>query len=295
MWKMPTTPYNHQNNQMFRQLKWLAAKKANDTAAPAAVTNKKSATQEKSNNNNNTSSTNNNINKKKTDDKKSENGSPTKKVANKKTGKEATAPAATNKKLKSSKNASADGQGKDEKPADFDDGGWFTVQSKSTKQKNKVDDLATNQTESASPKPAATNAKNNKSTKGAKVETKPLAAAAVAATPVTIAVQENGTADNLVESQTSVAQNVVENSVDAPAAAAIPAPAVDVEEAIVVNAKANEVTAHVAEKKQAAPVVPTTDDVNVVVENAIAFDELGEWTDAKPDRKRGNKKKSRKD
>jgi len=162
--------------------------------------------------------------------------------------------------------------------------------------KNKVDDLATNQTESASPKPAATNAKNNKSTKGAKVETKPLAAAAaVAATPVTIAVQENGTADNLVENQTSVAQNVVENSVDAPAAAAIPAPAVDVEEAIVVNAKANEVTAHVAEKKQAAPVVPTTDDVNVVVENAIAFDELGEWTDAKPDRKRGNKKKSRKD
>jgi len=115
--------------------KVISGKKANDTAAPAAVTNKKSATQEKSNNNNNTSSTNNNINKKKTDDKKSENGSPTKKVASKKTGKEATAPAATNKKLKSSKNASADGQGKDEKPADFDDGGWFTVQSKSTKQK----------------------------------------------------------------------------------------------------------------------------------------------------------------
>lgn len=40
---------------------------------------------------------------------------------------------------------------------------------------------------------------------------------------------------------------------------------------------------------------PIPSSVAVDSNSAIAFDELGEWTDAKPDRKKGNKKKSRKD
>lgn len=57
------------------------------------------------------------------------------------------------------------------------------------------------------------------------------------------------------------------------------------------------------EEKQHAKPIPspvavnnsTTNATNVNADSAIAFDELGEWTDAKPDRKKANKKKSRKD
>lgn len=265
--------------------KVISGKKASDVATTAA-TNKKAATNEKSgssNNNNTTSTTNNNINKKKTDEKKSENGSPTKKVANKKIGKEAAAPAA-NKKTKSNKGATADEQSYSKKPADFDDAGWFTVQSKGSKQKNKVDESAANNTENQSPKPAG--AKSNKSSKGAKVENKPVATA----TPV-IASELNGTPENLVESQKSVEPSVAETL--APIAVSVPAIA---EEPVAVIAKVNEIAAPIVEKKQVAPAATTTNDANAIVENSIAFDELGEWTDAKPDRKRGNnKKKSRKD
>lgn len=270
--------------QSSTSAKVISGKKASDVATTAA-TNKKAATNEKSgsNNNNNTTSTNNNINKKKTDEKKSENGSPTKKVANKKIGKEAAAPVA-NKKTKSNKGATADEQSYSKKPADFDDAGWFTVQSKGSKQKNKVDELAANHTENQSPKPAA--AKSNKSPKGAKVENKPVAAAA---TPV-IASELNGTPENLVESQKTVEPSVAETL--APIAVSVPAIA---EEPVGVIAVVNEIAAPIVEKKQVAPAPTTTNDANAIVENAIAFDELGEWTDAKPDRKRGNKKKSRKD
>lgn len=261
--------------------KVISGKKASDVATTAA-TNKKAASNEKSgsssNNNNTTSTTNNNINKKKTDEKKSENGSPTKKVANKKIGKEAAAPAA-NKKTKSNKGATADEQSYSKKPADFDDAGWFTVQSKGSKQKIKVDESAANHTENQSPKPAA--AKSNKSSKGAKVENKP---ATTAATPV-IASELNGTPENLVESQKSVEPSVAETL--AQIAVSVPAIA---EEPVAVIAKDNEIAAPIVE------IPTTTNDANAIVENAIAFDELGEWTDAKPDRKRGNnKKKSRKD
>lgn len=43
------------------------------------------------------------------------------------------------------------------------------------------------------------------------------------------------------------------------------------------------------------PIAVNSANANNNADSAIAFDELGEWTDAKPDRKRGNKKKSRKD
>lgn len=55
-------------------------------------------------------------------------------------------------------------------------------------------------------------------------------------------------------------------------------------------------------EKQPAKAMPSPAQVAVNnanadtnTDSAIAFDELGEWTDAKPDRKKGNKKKSRKD
>lgn len=278
--------------QSSTSAKVISGKKASDVATTAATT-KKAATNEKSgssNNNNNTTSANNNVNKKKTDEKKSENGSPTKKVANKKISKEAAAPVA-NKKTKSNKGATADEQSYSKKPADFDDAGWFTVQSKGSKQKNKVDELAANHTENQSPKPAA--AKSNKSSKGAKVENKPVAAAAAAVVTVTtpvLASELNGTPENLVESQKIVEPIVAETL--APIAVSVPAIA---EEPVAVIAKVNEIAAPIVEKKQVAPAPTTTNDVDAIVENAIAFDELGEWTDAKPDRKRGNKKKSRKD
>lgn len=43
------------------------------------------------------------------------------------------------------------------------------------------------------------------------------------------------------------------------------------------------------------PIAVKNANANANADSAIAFDELGEWTDAKPDRKKGNKKKSRKD
>lgn len=52
------------------------------------------------------------------------------------------------------------------------------------------------------------------------------------------------------------------------------------------------------EKKQekSIPSAVVDNAITVAANSAIAFDELGEWTDAKPDRKKGkDKKKSRKD
>lgn len=261
-------------------------KKATDATV---VAGKKGPVSEKSsNNNNNTSSSNNNINKRKTDEKKSENGSPSKKVANKKTGKESTI--AVSKKSKANKNLSSESNGYNEKPADFDDGGWFTVQSKSTKQKNKVDDPVANQTENPSPK--VQGSKNNKSAKGTKTEVKQSAA---------IVIDVNNVSENLVAEQPSVEPKSNESAVDAPTLTPTPAPtptstvapipiAVDEPVAVV----ANEVLIQPVEKKTIASVPRKSVELEIV-DNAIAFDELGEWTDAKPDRKRGNKKKSRKD
>lgn len=270
--------------QIVSSARVSAGKKAIDTTA--TVPNKKAPTNEKSsNNNNNTSSSNNNnnINKKKTDEKKSENGSPTKKVANKKTGKEVTVP--VGKKSKANKNLLSDGNGYIEKPADFDDGSWFTVQSKSTKQKNKADDLTANQTESASVK--VQGAKINKSAKGAKTETKQSAA------PITSTELNNVAEQPAAESTSDV--NAVDSLTPTPPSPPTTASIAIVDEptVVVANIPVETVPIEAVEKKPIASVPLKAAELNT--ENAIAFDEMGEWTDAKPDRKRGNKKKSRKD
>lgn len=266
--------------QIVSSAKVSANKKAID--AQAAVASKTKGPNEKSsNNNNNTSSSNNNIiSKKKTDEKKSENGSPTKKVANKKTGKESTV--SVSKKQKANKNLSSEANGYNEKPADFDDGGWFTVQSKSAKQKNKVDDSAGSQIENASPKSQGT--KTNKSSKSAKAEAKP------------ILTELNNASENLVAEQPAVeAKNNNANTVDAPTPTPTSAPQEQTGPANVDNEPTDVVEVHANIEKQLVASVPIKADAPNTIDNAIAFDELGEWTDAKPDRKRGNKKKSRKD
>ncbi|XP_055323068.1 osteocalcin 2-like [Sitodiplosis mosellana] len=270
--------------QIVSSAKIGASKKATDAAA--AVTSKKGPANEKSsNNNNNTSSSNNNISKKKTDEKKSENGSPTKKIANKKTGKESAIP--MSKKSKANKNFSSDSNGYNEKPADFDDGGWFTVQSKSTKQKNKIDDSAGNQTENASPKVQGT--KNNKSSKGAKAERKQSAAQTI------LTELKSASDDSVPEQPATEPKSNTANAVDAPTptttSTSPPEPTATAaadSEPSVVAVESN------FEKQPLASVSLKAAELNTN-DNAIAFDELGEWTDAKPDRKRGNKKKSRKD
>lgn len=261
--------------QIVSSAKVSASKKATD--AQAAIASKKGPNEKSSSNNNNTSSSNNNnISKKKTDEKKSENGSPTKKVANKKTGKESTVP--VSKKPKANKNLSSETNGYNEKPADFDDGGWFTVQSKSAKQKNKIDDSAGSQIENASPKSQGT--KTNKSSKSAKAEAKP------------ILNELNNKSENLVAQQPAAEpKNNNANAVDTPT---LPpqeqtgAANVDNEPGVDVEVQENIEIQPVASVPIKAAAPNTTD-------NAIAFDEMGDWTDAKPDRKRGNKKKSRKD
>lgn len=238
------------------------------------------ATGKKTTNNNNSINNNNNISKKKTDEKKSENISPAKKLANKKNSKESAV--AANKKSKANKN-SVEGN-HDEKPADFDDGNWFTVQSKG-KQKNKVDDLSGNQAENVSPKVQTT--KINKQAKGAKAEIKPQL------TSQAIGNELNNVSTDLQQSnfEPNEGTNIELKNNDIPLDTAKPA-IVPEEPVVVASSNGFEV---VVEKKATTPVSTEAADVNVIVDNAIAFDELGEWTDAKPDRKRGNKKKSRKD
>lgn len=263
-----------------------SGKKAND--ASATVAGKKGAANEKpnSNNNNNTSSNNNNINKKKTDEKKSDNGSPAKKAANKKIGKENQAPA-NKKQSKANKNNTSNEF--NEKPADFDDGGWFTVQSKSTKQKNKVDESAGNATDNSSPKPQPI--KNNKSAKSAKVEPKQ------STPPASVNELTAKVPETVVVEQSVVETKVNDVIVEAAVPEVVAEPVIDEVKVQVVEKKAAAtvaVPAAAAAVAQPAPVVADVVD-NAVVDNAIAFDELGEWTDIKPDRKKGNKKKSRKD
>lgn len=237
--------------------------------ATASITSKKGSNNEKSSINNNNVGSNNN--KKKTDEKKSENASPTKKVTNKKTGKEPVSTTVGNKKQKINKNNSSDGY---EKPTDFDDGGWFTVQSKSAKQKNKVDDSMGNQIENPTPK--VQSMKNNKTAKNPKVEVKQMA------TKMT-SNELNGAAEVVVAEAPKTEQkfNTEEVPTNEPTAAEIATnDIIDVQE--------------VAPEVHAS--VPAANLVEVnTVDSSIAFDELGEWTDAKPDRKRSNKKKSRKD
>lgn len=238
-------------------------------------------TGKKTSNNNNSINSNNNISKKKTDEKKSENTSPAKKLVSKKSGKESAV--ATNKKSKANNNSFEGGH--DEKPADFDDGDWFTVQSKG-KQKNKADDVSGNQAENVSPKVQAT--KNSKQAKAAKAEVKPQ----LTTSPVTTNELNNGSND-LQQSffESNEETNIELESNDNPLNTE--KPAIAHEEPIVVAA--SDIVEVVVEKRASAPVATEAVEVNVIADNAIVFDELGEWTDAKPDRKRGNKKKSRKD
>lgn len=276
-----------------------SAKKTGD--ASAAVVSKKGSGSEKPNsagsgtsntNNNNTSSNNNNINKKKT-----ENGSPAKKVANKKTGKETAVTAPANKKSKAGKSNASDDKALNEKPADFDDGGWFTVQSKSGKQKNKGDDSAAANAVDANASPKAQQLKaNNKSAKSAKSST------AAAATVVAPTVAPTAPADNaseiVVESsavdQTSTIELSKEITIETPNVIAEP-PAAAAPAAATINDDDDDIIETV--EKEAATTVPAAVPAIPVVDSSstIAFDEMGDWTDAKPDRKRGNKKKSRKD
>lgn len=210
------------------------------------------------------------VTKIKTEEKKSENGSPTKKTSSKKNVKELTN--SIPKKSKTSKNNSADVTDS-EKPADFDDIGWFTVQSKQSKnakQKNKIDDSTVNHTENSSPK--VQSAKNNKTAKSSKTETK----------QTSTQVTSNNTSEvSLPEQQSTVDQsfNVTKTQAVEPVLA-------------IKTIDGNGVVAK-EEKKSTATIPLELADPNTVVENAIVFDELGEWT--KPDRKRANKKKLRKD
>lgn len=238
--------------------------------SPAKVGTSKKPTSEKSNNNNNNINTSNNngVNKKKNDEKNSENGSPTKKITNKKTGKETTV--SLSKKLKTIKNTLSE---YNEKPADFDDAGWFTVQSKSTKQKNKVDDSAGNQ--NGNPSPKVQGMKINKPPKNVKPEVKQFAIQVISG-------ESTNVPENLMIKKQSAGQKI-ENGLT---------PTED--EKVVVAVEAQPIFEMVEEKSSDASVPLNSVDLQTV-ESVIVFDELGEWTDAKPDRKKGNKKKSRKD
>lgn len=228
---------------------------------------------------------------KKTEEKRSENGSPAKKVtpAAKKTIKESppAVSATTVKKQKTNKKTVA--EEREQKPADFDDGGWFTVQSKGTKKVNKSDETsAKSTTDSASPTQAIS---KNKS-KSAKLVEKIVEKKTVESTllvaetegAVIVAEQIEPKEKILVEEILIVTDAIAET---VPVVVSPPVvPAVIVEDVIVVAAK----------PVAAAPKEIVAVAVSVPVEDSnVAFDELGEWTDAKPDRKRGNKKKSRKD
>lgn len=135
---------------------------------------------------------NNNINKKnsekKSEEKKSDSGSPVKKVANaKKITKESTV---NNKKLKANKKSSSEEH--DEKPADFDGDGWFTVTKKQQKNKNENDGNG-NKSENPSPKQSSSKSNNHNKSKDAEVENKiveqPVAAAKQSQNDVSSAVQ----------------------------------------------------------------------------------------------------------
>lgn len=271
-----------------------SGKKSNETSAAV----KKSAANDKSNannnnNNNNTSSNNNNINKKKTDEKKSENGSPAKKVANKKIAKDVQ-PVVNKKQSKANKNNTSNDKDYNEKPADFDDGGWFTVQSKKSTQKNKTDESSAGNQTNDNSSPKSQPAKNNKPAKSAKMDVKPSTTTTTTPPPSTPApapaipspVDDEfavNVSETVVVEQPTVEPKSNDVIVDVTVPDIIAEPVVN--DIVVVENKTAEITV------SATPIVET----NAIVDNAIAFDELGEWTDAKPDRKRGNKKKSRKD
>lgn len=258
------------------------------------VTGKKTNDKLNSNNNNITNNNNNTNNKKKddkkTEEKKSENGSPTKKLtnANKKINKESAPPANAKKLNKNSKKSEIIG----EKPADFDDGNWFTVQSKSAKQKNKIEE--SNKSENLSPKASTQTSKQNAAkSKAAEADNKITEAAASTATAAPnndSAVEISVVAADNVEAQPQQKQSSIDElTVKILEVTTIPPP-VELKNPVdsIIEAAVE------AKVEKPKPIVNAVAD-NELVDNAIAFDELGEWTDAKPDRKKGNKKKSRKD
>lgn len=225
---------------------------------------------------------------KKTEEKRPENASPTKKAASvaKKTTAQEISPttAATSKKQKSNKKQLAAELG--EKPADFDDGNWFTVQSKSTKKKDKSEETVVKSADgaSASPPPTAPKSKSAEGKTDKIVEKKP-------AEPITVAVESIVAVESVVAATPAKVEPAVIEKTAAVETVAPAAPADVVEEEIVVVAKPEPVVAPVP-----TPQNIVADVVEVEDQSNVAFDELGEWTDAKPDRKKGkDKKKSRKD
>lgn len=238
---------------------------------------------------------------KKTDEKKTEASTPVKKIAQKKAAKDSpnvNGISATNKKQKQANKKSAF----EEKPADFDDGNWFTVQSKSSKKANKIDENGVN-VDTSSPKTdssskvkltKAKGGKNDKLDKNVEKNIEKKSDDSVVETVVPATAAKDVVAESAV-------QPTVENSTNVTAAVEKPVAPVatpaDVETVPEISEKREELpTPQVTAKPK-----PVREDKAAVADaaadenSAIAFDELGEWTDAKPDRKRGNKKKSRKD
>lgn len=215
--------------------------------------------------------------KKKPEEKKAENSSPAKKATAKKAKESPNANAANKKSAKPAKQA-------DEKPADYDDGGWFTVQSKSSKKNNKTDDAIAPQErspkkESSKKAPSKTDKSDKKSSAIAAVPVEPVVASAI---------------PDIAVAKEVVAEVAKTNNVDSVVPAVVETDSVTQQSELPVK----EVAAPAAKPKP-----PKTTAAKNIVEpeplaaeqNSVVFDELGEWTEAKPDRKKNNKKKSRKD
>lgn len=242
---------------------------------------------------------------KKTEDKGSENDSPAKKVTSvvKKSTKDSSLLAAVvaNKKQKSIKKTVADER--EPKPAGFDDGGWFTVQSKGNKKSTKTDETGAKGTENASPPQAASKTKSKSAKIEKTVEKKAVeqnnAVAEGAATAAAASAAVATAAATAIAATAAIV--IVENEEPTPnvfyAASVDAEPIVESEPVVspVVETTLDEETV-VAAKPTAVPPKEIVADVVTPVENStLVFDELGDWTDAKPDRKKGNKKKTRKD
>lgn len=231
---------------------------------------------------------------KKTDEKKIEQSSPSKKsnqLAKKQTKESPIAAGNLNAKNANKKLNKKNGADvtDNKKPADFDDGDWFTVQSKGAKNKNKTDENGVKLNENASPKSSATknqktNVNNKQTTAVATIAAGPVVPIADAIAALNAAVEAKVDPPTLVETTSSNGSPTDETS------------NVTVPEVVVAVVAAAPAVASVAKKEPVITPIAKAFASEMPTENeAIAFDELGEWTDAKPDRKKGNKKKSRKD
>jgi len=308
--KRPSEP-RFQSTSSSDTLKKSKKKNVGQNARSADLVSQTSSTSSKAQNNNATPQKSNKLlqNKrkddKKTDDKKTD-GTPVKKpTQQKKSARDSPNATAANKKQKAGKKTAV--EEREQKPADFDEGDWFTVQSKGSKKVNKTDETAPGVNgETSSPKieGGAKNklnrAKIGRVEKAEKSADKKNEDAVATETPVT---NLKPTPAEVIGETPATAEIKVEvppvaPSVDAPVTA-VTQPAVD-EQTVPISEKKEEIPAKIKireEKPIAAntvPAPPVVDDA-AYENSAIAFDELGEWTDAKPDRKRGNKKKSRKD